>query len=45
MALTGFTRNGKCTDLVDDEGSHHICIDLSSTEGGDFCEVTGQPDW
>mmetsp|Transcript_25206 Transcript_25206/g.53592 ORF Transcript_25206/g.53592 Transcript_25206/m.53592 type:complete len:170 (+) Transcript_25206:167-676(+) len=45
MALTGFTRDGTCADLIDDEGSHHICIDLSSTEGGDFCEVTGQPDW
>lgn len=31
----------------DDAGSHHICIDLSSTSttGGNFCKVTGQPDW
>lgn len=26
-------------------GSHHICIDLSSTTGGNFCEVTKQPNW
>jgi len=29
----------------DDIGSHHICIDVSSTTGGNFCEVTGQSDW
>ena len=38
MALTGYTRNGYCV-------SHHICIDLSSTQGGNFCKVTNQPDW
>lgn len=41
-ALTGFTRDGHCTDLGDDDaGSHHICIKMKS----DFCTVTGQPDW
>ena len=45
MALTGYTRNGKCTNLQDDAGSHHICINLSSTSGGNFCSVTGQPNW
>merc|ERR1712194_885680 len=45
MALTGFTRNGHCIEEIDDEGSHHICINLISTEGGNFCAVTGQPDW
>jgi len=45
MALTGFTRNGHCIDEKDDEGSHHICINLSSTKGGNFCDVTGQSDW
>jgi len=30
---------------VDDAGSHHICIDLSSVSGGNFCDVTGQSDW
>lgn len=47
MALTGYTRSGSCTDLDDDAGSHHICIDLSSKSlaGGNFCDVTGQPDW
>jgi uncharacterized protein (DUF2237 family) len=45
MALTGFTRNGQCIESNDDAGSHHICIDLSSTAGGNFCSVTGQPDW
>ena len=41
MALTGYTRTGSCVDKNDDSGSHHICIDLSSTTGGDFCDVTG----
>ena len=48
MALTGYTRSGQCVDRVDDRGSHHICIDLSSTNSngkGNFCQVTGQPDW
>jgi uncharacterized protein (DUF2237 family) len=45
MALTGWTRTGYCEDKIDDAGSHHICIDISSTMGGNFCEVTGQSDW
>lgn len=47
MALTGYTRNGYCVDRNDDQGSHHICIDLSSTSsnGKNFCTVTGQSDW
>lgn len=45
MALTGFTRSGECVEINEDDGSHHICIDLSSTDGGNFCHVTGQPDW
>jgi uncharacterized protein (DUF2237 family) len=45
MALTGYTRNGYCIDQNDDEGSHHVCIDLASTSGGNFCSVTGQSDW
>mmetsp|Transcript_38100 Transcript_38100/g.92209 ORF Transcript_38100/g.92209 Transcript_38100/m.92209 type:complete len:234 (+) Transcript_38100:74-775(+) len=45
MALTGYTRNGYCVDQNDDYGSHHICIDMTSTTGGDFCSVTGQSDW
>ena len=47
MALTGFTRDGHCVEEDDDDGSHHICIDLSSTSssGQDFCQVTGQDDW
>jgi len=45
MALTGYTRSGSCVEYQDDSGSHHICIDLSSTTGGNFCEVTGQSDW
>merc|ERR1712046_412432 len=45
MALTGFTRNGNCVDQNDDAGSHHICIDMRSNTGGNFCSVTGQPDW
>merc|ERR1719198_423899 len=45
MALTGFTRNGQCIDQDDDAGSHHVCIDMSSNTGGNFCTVTGQPNW
>jgi len=45
MALTGWTRSGFCVDQNDDGGSHHICLDISSTSGGNFCEVTGQIDW
>jgi len=45
MALSGYTRTGYCVDEQDDTGSHHICIDLSSANGGNFCTVTGQPDW
>merc|ERR1719330_1161600 len=45
MALTGYTRTGYCVDRHDDAGSHHICIDMSSTEGGNFCSVTGQSNW
>merc|ERR1712118_232570 len=42
MAMTGFTRNGKCEERDDDAGSHHICIDLTSTSTN-FCQATGQP--
>ena len=45
MALTGWTRNGYCAGAANDRGSHHICIDLSSTSGGNFCKVTAQPNW
>ena len=45
MALTGYTRNGHCVDRDDDHGSHHICINMASNKGGNFCEVTGQPNW
>jgi Uncharacterized protein conserved in bacteria (DUF2237) len=56
MALTGYTRTGYCVDEYDDQGSHHICIDLSSSTSGsssnggggsddNFCTVTGQSDW
>jgi hypothetical protein len=40
MALTGYTRSGQCYAHDDDHGSHHVCIDLSSTTGGNFCAVT-----
>lgn len=47
MALTGFTRDGRCVEQQDDVGSHHICIDLASiaSTGKNFCAVTEQPDW
>jgi uncharacterized protein (DUF2237 family) len=42
MAMTGFTRDGHCQDLGDDDaGSHHVCIEMKA----DFCTVTGQPNW
>merc|ERR1711865_594514 len=47
MAMTGFTRDGFCTDLDDDAGSHHICITMWPNGAGhsgdvNFCEQTGQ---
>ena len=47
MALTGYTRTGYCVDRNDDAGSHHICIDLSTSSSTDenFCQVTGQSNW
>merc|ERR1711865_400403 len=49
MALTGYTRSGSCIEETDDVGSHHICMDLSSTasnaDGSNFCQVTGQSNW
>ena len=47
MALTGFTRDGHCIDRNDEAGSHHVCIDMASLagSGGNFCQITGQPDW
>ena len=44
-ALTGYTRTGYCVEQSDDTGSHHICINLNSTTGGNFCDVTGQSNW
>jgi len=48
-ALTGWLRNGHCTDRDDDAGSHHICIDMKSTVDGsadkNFCTQTGQSNW
>eukprot|EP00747_Dinoflagellata_sp_TGD_P194429 gnl/TRDRNA2_/TRDRNA2_61814_c0_seq1.p1 gnl/TRDRNA2_/TRDRNA2_61814_c0~~gnl/TRDRNA2_/TRDRNA2_61814_c0_seq1.p1 ORF type:complete len:329 (-),score=70.59 gnl/TRDRNA2_/TRDRNA2_61814_c0_seq1:3-890(-) len=42
MAKTGFTRDGKCEYVAnDDQGSHHICIEMRS----DFCTETGQSNW
>ena len=43
MAMTGFQRTGQCVVHNVDKGSHHICIDLSST-GVNFCVATGQTD-
>lgn len=40
-AITGFTRDGHCQEIQDDQGSHHICIHMKP----DFCTKTGQPDW
>ena len=37
MALTGFTRQGSCTEHNVDAGSHHVCIDISKVEvNGNF---------
>jgi len=40
-ATTGFMRDGHCTEVQDDSGSHHICIKMEQ----DFCDVTGQGNW
>jgi len=45
MALTGYTRDGRCINHDQDHGSHHVCIDMKSTTGGNFCSVTRQPNW
>ena len=45
MALTGYTREGRCIGGKVDAGTHHICLNLASTTGGNFCTVTGQSDW
>ena len=45
MALTGFTRTGLCDDYDEDAGSHNVCINMPSSSGGNFCTVTGQPNW
>ena len=47
MALTGFMRDGACTEEDDDVGSHHICIDIAAgiADGVNFCTQTGQSDW
>eukprot|EP00929_Paragymnodinium_shiwhaense_P114692 TRINITY_DN83160_c0_g1_i1.p1 TRINITY_DN83160_c0_g1~~TRINITY_DN83160_c0_g1_i1.p1 ORF type:complete len:203 (+),score=36.40 TRINITY_DN83160_c0_g1_i1:71-610(+) len=42
MAMTGFTRDGRCADVGPaDAGAHHVCIQMKA----DFCHVTGQPNW
>jgi uncharacterized protein (DUF2237 family) len=42
MAMTGFTRDGRCADVGPaDAGAHHVCIRMKA----DFCHVTGQPNW
>jgi len=44
-AKTGFTRDGKCQNVGnDDQGSHHICIKLNGLSPN-FCQATGQPNW
>lgn len=40
-AITGYTRDGYCQNLLDDRGAHHICIRMKP----DFCHMTGQPNW
>lgn len=37
-ALTGFTRNGYCIHKNDDDGSHHICIDVGATTADDAAD-------
>lgn len=45
MAVTGFTRSGYCASEMEDYGYHHVCVNLKSISGGNFCAVTGQPNW
>jgi len=46
-ATTGWHRDGKCTEGENDQGSHHICVDLhhAQTADGNFCSLTGQSNW
>jgi len=44
MALTGYTRDGKCTDHKDDTGSHHVCLKMHEAPE-DLCKLTKQSDW
>ena len=41
MATTGVLRNGRCSTQPNDQGKHHVCIDV----GADFCATTNQRDW
>ena len=45
ICITFFTSSFSHLYDSDDLGSHHICIDVSSTSGGNFCKVTRQSDW
>lgn len=47
MAMTGFSRDGKCASHEGDAGSHHVCInDIDKKENGqNFCQITGQTNW
>merc|ERR1719174_2969812 len=42
-ATTGYTRTGYCNDVVGDEGTHHICVDLHTEPN--FCQTTRQGNW
>lgn len=47
MAMTGFTRDGFCSNHNGDEGSHHICVkNIDGNDSGQtFCGITNQEDW
>jgi uncharacterized protein (DUF2237 family) len=47
MAVTGFVRDGFCSEHNKDSGSHHICLkDIQNeSDAKNFCNITNQPDW
>jgi len=46
IAKTGYNRNGFCTNINQDQGSHQICLNINpENTTHNFCLITGQPNW
>ena len=41
MAMTGYSREGKCASVNGDAGKHHVCFKMD----GEFCAQTNQGNW